>query len=72
MLLPREEECVEWAQSRVGHGFTNLEATLHMYREFATAEIDARHVVTSAATAAVVASCLVDLVESDTCHSLGP
>lgn len=66
MLLPPEEECVERVQSRVGHGFTNLEATRYMYREFATAEIDGRHVVTSTETAAVVASCLVELLGDGT------
>jgi cytidylate kinase len=60
MLLPPEEECIERVQSRVGHGFTNLEATRHMYREFATADIESRHVVASTETAAVVASYLVE------------
>jgi hypothetical protein len=66
MLLPPEKECVERVQSRVGHGFTDQEATRHMHREFAAAEIDGRHVVTSTETAAVVASCLVELVGEGT------
>jgi hypothetical protein len=37
-----------------------------MYREFAVAEIDGRHVVTSTETAAVVASSLVELVGDGT------
>jgi cytidylate kinase len=66
MLLPPEEECVERVQSRNGHGFTDPEATRHMYREFAASEIDGRHVVTSTDTAVAVASCLVELVGDET------
>jgi hypothetical protein len=33
-------------QSRSGHGFRDLEAAAHMYREFASAPVDRRHVVT--------------------------
>lgn len=46
VLLPSEECCVQRVRSRVGHGFTDLEATRHMYRQFSEAQIDPRHVLT--------------------------
>jgi energy-coupling factor transporter ATP-binding protein EcfA2 len=45
LLLPPEQLCLHRVQSRVGHGFTDLEAARHMYAEFAGAEIDRRHLV---------------------------
>jgi len=38
LLLPPERVCVERVRSRVGHGFTDLDAARHMYREFADAD----------------------------------
>jgi adenylate kinase family enzyme len=69
VLLPPEKVCLERVRSRVGHGFTDLEAAGHMYREFSAADIDGRHVVTSTETAAVIASSLVELVSDGTLHS---
>jgi adenylate kinase family enzyme len=59
ILFPNEETCVERVRSRVGHGFTDLDATRHMYGEFRRATVDVRHVLTDppddpAATAAAV------------------
>jgi predicted ABC-type ATPase len=44
-LLPSEECCIARVRTRVGHGFTDVAATRHMYRQFADAGIDARHLV---------------------------
>jgi predicted ABC-type ATPase len=60
VLLPDEQTCVERVATRVGHGFANEAATRDLHRQFATASIAARHVVTAAvdaeATAALVRS----------------
>lgn len=56
MLLPPEEVCIDRVTSRVGHGFTDLDAARHMYRQFAEADIDDRYVMTSVASAEAVAS----------------
>jgi adenylate kinase family enzyme len=45
ILFPDEGTCVDRVRSRVGHGFTALGATRHMYGEFARASVDARHVL---------------------------
>ena len=45
VLLPSVERCVDQVANRVGHGFTDEEATRHMYRQFAQAGIDQRHVL---------------------------
>ena len=44
-LLPSETTCVARVQARVGHGFTDVPATRHMYREFADSRLDARHLL---------------------------
>ena len=62
LLLPPEQLCLHRVQSRVGHGFTDLEAARHMYAEFANAEIDRRHVVTSSDEANALAAHLHQLV----------
>lgn len=43
VLLPPEALCLRRVEARVGHGFTDLDATRHMYRQFTSAEIDQRH-----------------------------
>ena len=58
VLLPPEEVCLDRVRSRVGHGFTDLPATRHMYRNFAEAPIGARHVVTSVDPAEAVAAAI--------------
>lgn len=50
ILLPPEQLCLDRVQSRVGHGFTDLDATRQMYREFASADIEKRHVITAPRT----------------------
>lgn len=56
MLLPSEQTCIDRVHSRVGHGFTDLDATRHMYREFAHAELDDRHVIASNTSPEALAS----------------
>ncbi len=46
VLLPSEERCVTRVRTHVGHGFTDLEATRHMYQQFTDPPIDPRHLVT--------------------------
>jgi hypothetical protein len=45
MLLPSVEQCVQQVAHRIGHGFTDEEATRNMHSEFAGAEIADRHVL---------------------------
>ena len=45
ILMPSLDICVERVKTRVGHGFIDEDATRHMYREFADAEIAERHVL---------------------------
>jgi cytidylate kinase len=45
ILMPPEAVAVERVRTREGHGFTDLEAARHMYRDFRDAEVDPRHVV---------------------------
>jgi predicted kinase len=49
VLLPSEETCLERVAGRSGHGFTDPDATRRMHREFAAADVDARHVVVAPA-----------------------
>jgi len=63
VLLPPERECLERVESRTGHGFTDLDAARHMYREFAAAAIEGRHVVTSSGDATSLALHLHQLME---------
>jgi hypothetical protein len=41
VLMPSEQRCVDRVRSRQGHGFTDVAATRHMYRQFAGADLDA-------------------------------
>ena len=45
VLLPAVERCLERMRTRRGHGFKDEQAALHMYRAFADADIDGRHVL---------------------------
>ena len=45
VLMPSVERCVERVGTRRGHGFTDEDATRHMYRQFAQADIDRRHLL---------------------------
>jgi len=66
LLLPPERDCVERVRSRVGHGFTDLDAARHMYREFADADIDHRHVLTINGAPTDIASSILELVQAGT------
>lgn len=60
VLLPPQAVCVQRVESRAGHGFTDLDAAEHMWREFHQAKVDPRHVLAEDiqepdATASVVA-----------------
>jgi energy-coupling factor transporter ATP-binding protein EcfA2 len=56
ILLPPEQSCLDRIASRVGHGFTDLDAGAHMYADFARADIDPRHVMTNIDTPAAQAA----------------
>lgn len=62
MLLPPERVCVERVHSRLGHGLTDLDATRHMYGEFAHARISDRYVMTSMESAETLASSICDIL----------
>ncbi len=63
MLLPPEEVCVERVKSRVGHGFTNIPATRHMYQEFAQAQPVEQNVLSTVAPAETIAASIADMVK---------
>ena len=46
VLLPPLEQCLDRVSKRLAHGFTDLTAAEHMYRQFEDAPLDRRHVVT--------------------------
>ncbi|GGC17244.1 AAA family ATPase [Cellulomonas carbonis] len=46
VLLPPLETCLGRVAARTGHGFTDADATRHMHREFAEADVDDRHLLT--------------------------
>jgi predicted kinase len=62
MLLPPERTCVERVRSRAGHGFADLDATRHMYRQFAGADVATRHVLDTTDDVETVASRIFGLV----------
>jgi hypothetical protein len=62
ILLPPEPACPERVRSRADHGFRDQRAARHMYRQFATADVDPRYLVTSTDAAVVLARQLFDLV----------
>jgi cytidylate kinase len=64
MLLPPQATCVERVRSRVGHAFADLDATRHMYRQFAESEVSARHVLQGPEDPGDMASRILGLVES--------
>jgi cytidylate kinase len=45
VIMPTLEVCLQRVRTRVGHGFTDLEAAYEMYRQFRTADLDPRHVL---------------------------
>jgi adenylate kinase family enzyme len=46
VILPPVTTCVERVASRGGHGFTSAGATRAMHKDFADAELPARHLIT--------------------------
>lgn len=55
VLLPPLEVCLDRVRTRTGHGFTDLDAAEHMWRDFQHASIDARHRLSDALPAAELA-----------------
>lgn len=62
ILLPPERECAERVRSRTGHGFTDLDATHHMYGEFADASISDQYVIRTVASPGLIASSIYERV----------
>jgi chloramphenicol 3-O-phosphotransferase len=56
MLLPPEDVCLQRISSRQGHGFRDLAAARHMYREFAAAAASSLRVLTSSSPPESVAA----------------
>jgi predicted ABC-type ATPase len=52
VILPPATTCVDRVAARTGHGFTSEDAARAMYRDFAEAALDARHLVTDPEAAA--------------------
>jgi hypothetical protein len=48
VILPSVTTCVERVASRGGHGFTSADATRGMHKDFADAELPARHLIADA------------------------
>lgn len=68
VLMPPEPVCLHRVSSRAGHGFTDLPATRHMYREFAQADIDRRNLITSVDAPTGIATRIRQLVEDGSLH----
>lgn len=62
ILLPPERVCLDRVRSRADHGFTDQQAALHMYQQFARADIDPRYVIASIDDASTLAYQLFHLV----------
>jgi hypothetical protein len=45
VLLPPADACLTRVATRVGHGFSDADAARRMHREFATSDVDERHVL---------------------------
>jgi hypothetical protein len=45
VLLPPLDVCIERVHTRVDHGFTDVSVTRDMYRQFAAAAVDSRHLI---------------------------
>jgi hypothetical protein len=51
VILPPVTTCTDRVASRAGHGFTSIDATRAMHRDFTKATLDARHLIAGAETA---------------------
>jgi cytidylate kinase len=64
VLLPPLEVCVERVASRANHGFTDLDAAEHMWRDFDNTAADVRtHLVTDVANPEQLAQLIAERVE---------
>jgi predicted ABC-type ATPase len=59
VILPSLDVCLERVRSRVGHGFSDPEATASMHRQFADGDLDQRHVITDEASSASEIAALI-------------
>lgn len=64
ILLPPEKLCLERVGSRVGHGFTNLDASRQIYSEFVEAEISDRYVIRGRESPQAIALMIFDRVRA--------
>jgi gluconate kinase len=66
VLMPPVATCIERVDTRRNHGFRDQAATRHMHREFASAEIERRHVLDTPATGEVeeVVSAILSAIEA--------
>jgi hypothetical protein len=64
VLLPPRQDCLERVRSRVGHGFKDVDAARRMYQQFVEADIDPRHVVSSAAAPTDIASSIFESIRA--------
>ncbi len=64
MLLPPEAVCLERVASRTGHGFSDPDATRHMYRAFARTDSSEVQAISSTDPPEVLASTIADLHRS--------
>lgn len=63
VLMPSEQCCLDRVATRRSHGFTDLPATSHMYRQFENAQIERRHLFDNSTaepgqTAAAIRTCM--------------
>lgn len=64
MLFPPLDVCLSRVEARVAHGFSDLAAAEHMWRDFESAEIDAAHVISNVASATDLAREIVEYARS--------
>lgn len=62
LLLPPEGVCLNRVDSRTGHSFTDLDASRHMYREFADAHRNDEHLIRSIESPETIASMIFDKI----------
>ena len=60
VLLPPQDVCVERVATRSGHGFTDADAARRMHHEFATADVEERHVLRTESEPQDVAADVLD------------
>lgn len=60
VLLPPIAQTLEGVRSRVGHGFTDLDAARHMHEQFSYGDVDDRHVLTTNKSPEAVAAAVLE------------